>query len=103
MPDLEAGVRPSRSAIGTLIGFALLVGILLSSGRDDYPGLHAVLDTGLWLLSGLLALLFSDMGKRLNRPFPRWIATSFAVTCLLEFLHVLVVVDWSGPFTRVAA
>jgi signal transduction histidine kinase/ActR/RegA family two-component response regulator len=96
----------SRSVVGTLIVFALLSGALLAGGRKDYPHLHTILDTGGFLLSGILASLFWDMGVRLGRPLPRWIAAGFAVTSLLEFIHVLVTIEWPGalaPITEAAS
>lgn len=92
----------SQSVAGTLIAFVLISGALLAVGRKDYPQLHAILDTGGFLLSGILALLLWDMGMRLGRPLLKWIAVSFAVTSLLEFIHVMVTVEWSGVLAPVA-
>jgi len=80
-----------------LIAFGLLGAALLATGRHDYSSPHTVLDTSMFLLSGVLAMLFWDVSVRLNRPFSGWLALSFAVTSLLEFVHVLVTVEWSGP------
>ena len=66
----------SRSVTGTLIVFALVGALLIAAGDKDYPELHAILDTGGFLLSGLLASLFWDMGVRLDRPLPKRIAVS---------------------------
>jgi signal transduction histidine kinase/CheY-like chemotaxis protein len=77
--------------------------VLLAIGQKDYPDLHTILDTGMFLLPGALALLLWDMGLRIGRPFPVWIAISFAITAVLNFIHVMVTVEWSGPLAPIAA
>ena len=103
MPDSSIS-QPTlfRSVTGTLIAFALIGALLIAAGDKDYPELHAILDTGGFLLSGLLASLFWDMGVRLDRPLPKRIAVSFAVTSLLELIHILVAVEWSGVLAPIA-
>ncbi|HEX7759433.1 MAG TPA: ATP-binding protein [Caulobacteraceae bacterium] len=71
-------------------------------GPGNYPELHTILDTGLALLSGMLALLLWDMGAHADRPFPKWLAVAFAATFVLNLVHVLVTVEWSGPLAAVA-
>jgi hypothetical protein len=80
-----------------LVVFGLTAAALIAIGRRDYPDLHLVLDTSMFLLSGTLALLFWDVGVRISRPFQRWMAISFAVTALFELVHVMISVEWSGP------
>src|SRR5258708_6717374 len=92
-----------HSVAGALIAFGLIAGTLLAVGRKDYPDLHIILDTSMSLLSGALALLLWDVGTRIGRPFPRWIAIGFAATATLEFLHVIVTVEWSGFLAPIAA
>jgi PAS domain S-box-containing protein len=76
---------------------------LLVVGPRDYPDLHIILDTGAALLSGVMALLFWDMGEHVGRPFPKWLAISFAMTFVLELVHVLVTVEWFGPLAVISA
>lgn len=94
--------RYARSAI-TVVGVAGVVALwLLTVGRRDYPQLHTILDTGACLLSGALALLLWDLGERISSAFSRHLALSFAATSLLELVHVIVTVEWSGPLAAVS-
>jgi hypothetical protein len=104
----DSGVEGSnpavvRTAAVWFVAFALISGVLLATGRRDYPDLHTVLDTGMSLLSGVLAALLWDMGRRAGRPFPTWLSIGFAVTSALELVHVLVTVEWTGSFAVIAA
>lgn len=96
MNELTAGSYVSRSAIVALATIALFGGVLIVIGQGDYPELHTVLDTGMFLLSAILALLFWDLSLRLHRPFPMWLAIGFGSTSFLEFVHVAVTLEWSG-------
>jgi len=73
------------------------------SARSAHPGGVNVmmLDTSVFLLSGLLGLLLWQIGLRSSNPFPKWIAISFAVTSLSEFVHAFVSVEWSGRFVSI--
>jgi signal transduction histidine kinase/ActR/RegA family two-component response regulator len=91
------------SIAGALIALGLIGGTLLTAGGDNYPNFHIILDTSMSLLSGALALLLWDVGNRTDRPFPRWIAIGFAATTTLEFLHVMVTIEWSGLLAPIVA
>lgn len=97
-------VRGSLSA--SYAGVLTLFGIggtwLLVLEQRDYPNLHLVLDTGSALLSGVLALLFWDVGTRVGRAFPIWVSASFALTSASELVHVLVTIDWWGALAPIA-
>jgi len=51
----------SQSVIGTLLVFGFFAVVLFAAGYKDYPDLHTILDTGMFLLTRLLALLLCDM------------------------------------------
>ena len=94
--------RVSRSVVVTLVAFALVAAVLIAAGRRDYPYLHVMLDTAMCLLSGVLALLLWDLGETLDDAFPRWVASSFAGTFVLELMHVLVGIEWYGSLAPIA-
>jgi signal transduction histidine kinase/CheY-like chemotaxis protein len=71
---------------------------LLFSSTADYPNLHVALDTGVFLLSGILALLYWDMGRRTGGVLSRRLAICFGLACVFQLAHVSVTVEWSGPF-----
>lgn len=77
-----------------LVAYVLIGAALLAAGPRDYPALHMILDTAMSLLSGVLAALLWVMGRHVGRPLPIWLAIGFAITSLLELIHVLVVVEW---------
>ncbi len=92
----------SRGVLGTLLTFGLLAIALVAGGRRDYPQLHTVLDTGMLLLSGVLALLLWDLGVRINTAFHWWVALSFGATFLVELVHALVAIEWFGPLAPIS-
>lgn len=94
-------VAVPRAAMVALAIFVVVVGVLLSYPTGDYPDLHTILDTAIALLSGILALLLWDMGEHSQSRLPRWLAISFGATFLLEIVHVLVTVEWSGSLAPI--
>lgn len=91
----------SLSVAGVLIAFGVGSAVLLAAGRRDYPELHTILDTGIALVTGVVALLFWDLGARIEQPLLKRLAIAFGATFVLEFLHVLVIVEWSGSLAYV--
>jgi hypothetical protein len=81
--------------------FGVLAAMLLAAHHRDYPQLHTILDTSMTLLAGVLALLLWDMGTRIGSRFAKLLAIGFAITCLVDSIHVLLTVDWSGPLASV--
>jgi signal transduction histidine kinase/ActR/RegA family two-component response regulator len=82
-----------RAAIAVLLLFAAGAP-LLAVGRASYPQLHTILDTGVAVLSGILALLLWDMGAHTRSDFVKWLSVGFGLTFGLDMVHVLVNVDW---------
>lgn len=98
MTSASEELRVPRSAVGVLIGFGLLSCGLLVLGRRDYAQVHTILDTSMTLMSGVLMLVLWGMGTRTGASFVNQLALAFAATFLLELVHVLVTVEWAGPF-----
>jgi signal transduction histidine kinase/ActR/RegA family two-component response regulator len=71
-----------------------LAGVVLSVGNDS-PALHSILDTGVFLLSAMIAFLLWDMGWRTGQPLARLKAVCFAVVAILELLHVITALDFT--------
>ena len=91
-----------RAATVVFVAVALACGVLLAIGSGDYPALHTILDTSLALLLGMMALLFWDMGQHAGSSFLKSLGITFAATCVLAIIHVLVTVEWSGPLAMIA-
>jgi signal transduction histidine kinase/ActR/RegA family two-component response regulator len=96
------GFSASHDVSGVILAFLVIAGVLLATGRRDYPELHTVLDTGMFVLSALCTPLLIDIGRRIGRSFPLWLAASFGVTAFLEFAHVMVTVEWWGALSPLA-
>jgi C4-dicarboxylate-specific signal transduction histidine kinase len=88
--------RLHHTVAAPLIVFVAAVGVLLMTHREGYSDLHTLLDTSMFLLSGMLALLLWGAGEQLKDALLRFLAISFMATCLLEFLHALSGIEWSG-------
>lgn len=88
----------------TVILFAggAIAALLFAIGPGDYPNLHTILDTGTAVLSGILALLLWDIGMRVRREVLARLAVCFAVVAVMDLLHALVAVEWSGYFAGIA-
>ncbi|TCS14889.1 PAS domain-containing protein [Caulobacter sp. BK020] len=86
-----------------MVVFGLIGGLLLASQPRTYPNLHTILDTGVALLSGILALKLWGAGQREGDDITRRLALVFLVTCAMEVVHVLVTVEWSGVLAPIRA
>ncbi|MBU1374342.1 MAG: response regulator [Alphaproteobacteria bacterium] len=89
-----------RSAVAVLLLFAAAAVVLAISGAE-YPELHTILDTGVAVLSGILAMQLWDMGAHTKSDFARWLSVGFALTFSLDVIHVLVNIDWIGVLSPI--
>lgn len=92
--------RPSGAAVFVLAVSGLVGGLLLTGEPGDYPNLHTILDTGMGLLSGILALKLWGADQH---AITRRLALVFLATGAMEVVHVLVTVEWSGPLAWIKA
>lgn len=95
--------RPSGPAVVVLVVLGLAGGVLLTGGHRVYPNLHTILDTGVGLLSGILALKLWGGGEQEHGDIAKRLALVFLATCAMEIVHVLVTVEWSGPLAPIRA
>ncbi|MET3667246.1 PAS domain-containing protein [Caulobacter sp. 1776] len=86
-----------------MVAFGLIGTFLLTAGRGEYPNLHTILDTGMAMLSGVLALKLWSAGEQVSDDVARRLAIAFLVTGAMEMVHVLVTVEWSGPLAAIGA
>jgi len=101
-------IEPSRPTpihvdAGIAFAFCVTAGLLLSAGPQDYPHLHAILDTVAFVLSGVLAASCWDMGRRSSDALLRWVAVVFCYVAALNFVHVIVSVEWTGTLAPIAS
>ena len=101
--DSPTGSGSRVSNATAVAAFGAFSAMLVAIGPRDYPTLHTILDTATCLLSGVLALQLWDKGVRTGGSFPRFVAIAFAATSALEFIHLVVVLAWSGPLAPTAA
>lgn len=81
--------------------FSVEITALLAAAGNAYPTLHTILDVSVFLMSGVLALLLWDSGSRHRPSLYRWLAISFTVAALCEFIHVMVAIEWPERFARI--
>jgi signal transduction histidine kinase/ActR/RegA family two-component response regulator len=103
MDEVTGKMELPRAGLVVLGLFVVISGVLLTRPPGIYPSLHTVLDTSTALLSGVIAVLLWDRGRHAEACLPKWLAISFALAFLLEFIHFMVVIEWSGPFAAIAA
>lgn len=99
--DAFGFARPPGATVLVLIIFGLIASALLIVGHDAYPNLHTILDTGMALLSGILALKLWSVGEHADGDLAKRLALAFLATGAMEIVHVLVTVEWSGPLAAI--
>jgi PAS domain S-box-containing protein len=103
MSVASGSARLPRAAILVLSAYAVLAVLLLAGRPGQYANLHTVLDTGMALLSGMLALILWDTGEHTGSEIAQRLAIGFAATCAMELVHVLVTIEWSGPLSALTS
>jgi signal transduction histidine kinase/ActR/RegA family two-component response regulator len=84
--------RPADSGrdLGVSVAvIGLAAAAIVSATTRDFQSLHAILDTSAFLISGALALVLRDLGKRTRRDLLTRMAAAFGVVALFELVHVL--------------
>jgi signal transduction histidine kinase/ActR/RegA family two-component response regulator len=94
--DVKRALNPGRDMFAVLVLLLwAMVAVLLSSGTN-FPALHSILDTAVFLLSAVLAFLLWDLGRRTGERLTRLQSLSFAIVAILELLHVITALDFSA-------
>ena len=93
--DSRQSLNPGREMIGVAaLLLCAVVGVIRASGTD-FPALHSILDTAVFMASGMLAFLLWDLGWRTDERLPRLKAVVFATVAILELLHVITALDFA--------
>jgi signal transduction histidine kinase/ActR/RegA family two-component response regulator len=93
--DYRQSLNPGREmfAVAALLLVAMIA-VIRASGTD-FPALHSILDTAVFMASGMLAFLLWDLGWRTDERLPRLKAVVFAAVAILELLHVITALDFA--------
>ena len=93
--EFRQSLNPGRETFAVALLLLLaMVAVMLSAG-NDFPALHSILDTAVFMVSGLLAFLLWDLGWRTAESLPRLEAVCFAAVGTLELLHVITALDFA--------
>jgi signal transduction histidine kinase/ActR/RegA family two-component response regulator len=94
--DIRRALRSRREVFTAAVLLLLAVAAIALPEGGDFPALHSILDTGVFLLSAMIAFLLWDLGWRTEQLLAKLKASCFAVVAVLELLHVLTAMDFSG-------
>ncbi len=96
--------RPPRSGRDLVVALAVsglaAVAVAFASTRD-FPFLHAILDTSAFLISGALALVLRDLGKRTRRYLLTRMAVAFGIVAVFELIHLLAALGMTAESTAI--
>ncbi|HET9475077.1 MAG TPA: ATP-binding protein [Steroidobacteraceae bacterium] len=87
--DVKTELKPGQDFLIALLVSVLGSAAIFSAPSADFPILHTMLNTGIALGIVMVSLLFSDLGWRTGEVLVRYLAIVFAVTGVLEVMHVL--------------
>ena len=91
--DVRGELRPGRDFIIALVVSVLGAAAIFSAPVNAFPVLHTILNTGIALVTVMLALLFWDLGWRTRDTLARYMAMLYGVVGFLEVLHVIAALD----------
>ncbi|HEY3918928.1 MAG TPA: ATP-binding protein [Stellaceae bacterium] len=80
--------------------FAIALGVLalgsagiVAAPRLDSPVSETMLDTGVFLLTGVVAVMLWEIGARAQQALPRLLAVALAVVVVFELLHTIATLE----------
>ncbi len=94
--EVRPALNPGREMFAVVSLLLIAMAAVVLSASENFPALHSILDTAVFLLSAVLAFLLWDLGWRAGQMQARLMAVCFAVVALLELLHVLTALDFSA-------
>ena len=94
--DVRRALRSRREVFTAVVLLLLALAAVVLPEGSDFAALHSILDTGVFLLSAMIAFLLWDVGWRTGQLLARLKAWCFVVVALLELLHVFTALDFSG-------
>jgi signal transduction histidine kinase/CheY-like chemotaxis protein len=97
--DVRRSLRSRGEIFSAVILLSLALAAMVLPVGTDFPALHSILDTGVFLLSAMLAFLLWDMGWRTGQLLARLKAVCFVVVAVLELLHVITALDFTAAPT----
>ena len=86
-------LRPGRDFAIALAICAIAGAVIFAAPGPGFPVLHTILNTGIALVTAVLALSFWDLGWRTAKPLVHFLAIILAVTGVLEILHVIATLE----------
>jgi signal transduction histidine kinase/ActR/RegA family two-component response regulator len=93
--EVRRSLSPSREMFAVAVLLLLAMAGVMASDTDDFPALHSILDTAVFLVSGVLAFMLWDLGWRTGQSLPRLEAVCFTAVAILELLHVITALDFA--------
>ena len=93
--EIRQSLIPGREMFAVAVLLLVAMAAVLMSASNDFPALHSILDTAVFMVSGVLAFLLWDLGWRTGQSLPRLEAVCFTVVAVLELLHVITALDFA--------
>jgi signal transduction histidine kinase/ActR/RegA family two-component response regulator len=94
--ELRRSLNSRHEIFSAVLLLLLALAAMMLPVGSSFPALHSILDTGVFLLSAMIAFLLWDLGWRTGQLLSRLKAVCFAVAALLELLHVFTALDFSN-------
>jgi signal transduction histidine kinase/response regulator RpfG family c-di-GMP phosphodiesterase len=88
-------LNPGREMLAVAALLVIAMVAVVRAAGTDFPALHSILDTSVFMASGMVAFLLWDLGWRTEQNLPRLQAVVFAVVATLELLHALLALDFA--------
>src|SRR5688572_3806740 len=93
--DVRRSLRSRGEVFSAVVLLLLALAAVVLPVGTDFPALHSILDTGVFLLSAMIAFLLWDLGWRTGQLLARLQAVCFVVVAVLELLHVFTALDFA--------